>query len=69
MGIKDVRTFNGALLAKWKWRLLSEGKGNGKIFFLSQYDPELGHSQINMKSQSWWWRDLSKSCGEGEDGG
>jgi len=27
LGIKDVRKFNGALLAKWNWRLMSEEKG------------------------------------------
>jgi len=25
--------FNNALLAKWKWRLVSNEQGNGKIFF------------------------------------
>jgi len=44
-------------------------KGEWKDILLSQYDLELGHSQINMKSQSWWWRDLSKNYGEREDGG
>ena len=27
---------------------------------------DLDHCQSNVKSQSWWWRDLSKVCGEGE---
>jgi len=28
--IKDIRKFNSALLVKWKWRLMSDEKGNGK---------------------------------------
>jgi len=30
IGIKDVKKFNGALLVKWKWRLVSEEKGKWK---------------------------------------
>jgi len=26
---------------------------------------ELGHSELQMKFQSWWWRNLSKVCDEG----
>ena len=36
---------------------------------LSKYDSDLDHNQINVKLHSLWWRDLSKSCGEGEDVG
>ena len=35
LGIKDVRNFNGALLAKWKWRLLSKEKGMWKDILVS----------------------------------
>jgi len=69
MGIKDVRLFNVALLAKWKWRLLSDEKGRWKDVLLSKYGMQQAHSMTNLKNHSWWWRDLSKSRGEGQDGG
>jgi len=37
LGIKDIRKLNRALVAKWKWRLLSEEKGMWKDILLSKY--------------------------------
>ena len=35
----------------------------------SKYGLEIGRSHSHMKSQSWWWRDLCKACGDGEEKG
>ncbi|XP_068461678.1 uncharacterized protein [Phaseolus vulgaris] len=63
-GIKDIRKFNTTLLAKWKWRLLGEEKGKWKYIILSKYGIMHRHYQLPLKYQSWWWRDLCKSCDE-----
>jgi len=65
LGIKDIRKFNVALLTKWKWRLLSEERGKWKEILISKYSMESGHIHLHLKEKSWWWRDLSKACGEG----
>jgi len=65
--IKDVRKFNAALLAKWKWRLMSGEKGVWKYILLSKYGTKLNQRGRNQKKLSWWWCDLCKSCGEGEE--
>jgi len=44
LGIKDIRKFNATLLAKWKWRLMSEEKGKWKDILLSKYGMENGRS-------------------------
>jgi len=69
LGIKDVRKSNGALLAKWKWRLMGEEKGLWKEVFLSKYGMDIGQNHSNVKLHSWWWRDLCKSYGEEEEVG
>jgi len=66
LGIKDIRMFNCALLAKWKWRMLSEEKGKWKDILLSKYSPG---TVSNSKTLSWWWKDLSKASEEGEEEG
>jgi len=65
--VKDVKKFNGSLLAKWKWRLMRGEKGLWKEVLLSEYGMDLEQSRSNEKKYFWWWRDLCKSCGEGED--
>jgi len=57
LGIKEIRNFNTALLAKWK------------DILKSKYVSETGSRQLGLKYQSWWWRDLIKVCGEGEQEG
>jgi len=66
LGVKETRNFNSALLAKWKWRLLSEAGGKWKEILISIYGSETGRSHVGLKYQSWWWRDLAKVCGEGD---
>ncbi len=67
LGVKDVRIFNNALLAKWKWQLMNDERRKWKDILDSKYGSEVGRSHTRLKWQSWWWRDLSKACGEGED--
>ena len=66
LGIRDIRKFNYALLAKWRWRLISEEKGRWKELLVSKYGVDLECRQAPIKVQSWWWRDLHKVCTEGE---
>ena len=65
LGIRDIRKFNSALLAKWKWRCISDEKGRWKEVLDSKYSLENNREQIQVKYQSWWWRDLMKTCKEG----
>jgi len=69
LGVKDVRKFNRALLAKWKWRLMSEEKGKWKEISLSKYYSDDGSNQGYGSQHSWWWSDLGKACDEGEGEG
>jgi len=64
LGIKDIRCFNYALLAKWKWRIHGEERGKWKEIIESKYGSGTDQSPIPIKYQSWWWRDLIKVCGE-----
>jgi len=65
LGIRDIRKFNHALLANWKWRCISEGKGRWREFILSKYGTDPSGADVPVKYQSWWWRDLKKVCREG----
>ena len=69
LGVKDIRMFNCALLAKWKWRLLSEEKGIWKEILVSKYCLGEDRGQESSKSHSWWWRDIFRECDEGESEG
>jgi len=62
LGVRDIRKFNTSLLAKWRWRYISEETGRWKELLESKYGSEM---QIMVKLQSWWWRDLLKVCREG----
>ena len=65
LGLRDIRNFNSALLAKWRWHLILEEKGRWKDLLASKYGSVLEVSHIPVKLQSWWWRDLFKVYGEG----
>jgi len=62
LGIKDVTTFNVALLAKWKWRLQNDTTGLWRDIVLSRYGEEGRKSKSSI-----WWRDLNVVCGENSD--
>ncbi|XP_068466211.1 uncharacterized protein [Phaseolus vulgaris] len=65
LGIIDIRDFNYALMAKWKWRWLSDEKGRWKDILESKYGGGCEGTNPPIKLQSWWWRDLHKVCMEG----
>jgi len=65
LGIIDIRDFNYALSAKWKWRWLSDEKGRWKDILESKYEEGSEGTHSSLKLQSWWWRDLHKVCMEG----
>jgi len=70
LGIRDTRAaFNSALLAKWRWRMVSNEQGKWTDILLSKYGLELDWSQTSVKFQSRWWRDLCSVCGDGEEEG
>jgi len=69
LGIKDVRKFNYALMAKWKWRLMSDEKGKWKDILESKYIATFGNNHVRPCYHSWWWRDLEKICREGNGEG
>ena len=69
LGVKNIRKFNRALLAKWKWRLMSEENGKWKQILLSKYGSGVGTNQGSGSQNSWWWSDLGKVCDEGEGEG
>ena len=69
LGIKDVRKFNYALMAKWKWRLMSDEKRKWKDILESKYSAISGNDQARPCYHSWWWRDLEKICREGNGEG
>ena len=48
LGIKDIRRFNCALLAKWKCRMLTEEKGKWKDILLSKYGPGIGSNSKTL---------------------
>ena len=67
--VKKIRKFNSALLAKWKWRLMSGEGGKWKEILNFKYGSEPDVRQASLKYQSWWWRDLAKICGDGVEEG
>jgi len=65
LGLTDIREFNYAILAKWRWRWLSEEEGRWKDILDSKYGEGRQVTQSALKLQSWWWRDIDKVCKEG----
>jgi hypothetical protein len=58
--VKDLKTFNLSLLAKWRWRLLSEDKPQWKLVLDAKYGG-VGRFPLSigwMHKASLWWRDL-----------
>jgi len=59
LGIRDMHSFNVALLAKWKWRLGLKEVGEWKDVIKSRYGDwrDMATSIVDRKS-SYWWKDL-----------
>ena len=64
LGIKDIRCFNDALLAKWKWRLGITKEGLWWDILQAMYGcwQNMGVSSRSSKD-SVWWKDLIRVCG------
>ena len=62
LGIKDINTFNMALLGKWKWHLLqNQGELWAKVLE-SRYGGWRGlEDEARAANESTWWRDLKKT--------
>ena len=59
LGIKDIRTFNEALLGKWIWRMQSKERGLWREVMDSKYGGwrEL-RKAVSKYKESNWWKDL-----------
>ncbi|KAK2435218.1 hypothetical protein QL285_020294 [Trifolium repens] len=60
LGVKDLKSFNLSLLAKWRWRLLLEDKPQWKLVLEAKYGG-VGRPSLSigrMDKASLWWRDL-----------
>ena len=69
LGLREIQKFNHALLAKWRWRCISQEEGRWKELLDSKYGLEPGSVHTLVKLQSWWWKDLYKVCKEEEKDG
>lgn len=58
LGIKDLDSFNVALLGKWRWRLLQNQNLLWCRVLLAKYGPG------SKSKKSSWWVDLYACCGE-----
>ncbi|XP_068486340.1 uncharacterized protein [Phaseolus vulgaris] len=65
LGVKEVKNFNAALLAKWRRRIISNEGGKWMEIISSKYSSSAENMHLRSKDQSWWWKDIIKVCGEG----
>ncbi|XP_068504370.1 uncharacterized protein [Phaseolus vulgaris] len=68
LGLREIRKLNHAILAKWRWRCISQEEGRWKELLDSKYGLEPGSVHTLVKLQSWWWKDLYKEQTVGEVG-
>lgn len=58
LGVRDWKTFNWALLGKWRWRLLRETDSLwGRIL-------KVKYGGMKRQNDSIWWKDLCSVCAE-----
>ncbi|GKV24334.1 hypothetical protein SLEP1_g33961 [Rubroshorea leprosula] len=64
LGVKDLRKFNLALLAKWWGRLVNKDKGLWKKVIVEKYgkegEPSYNWLRENIGYGSTWWRDICR---------
>ncbi|MCI10341.1 RNA-directed DNA polymerase (Reverse transcriptase), partial [Trifolium medium] len=71
LGIRDLRVVNKSLLAKWRWKLLTNDDELWKSVIIAKYGVRpMGHVRLDDVAFgsmcSSWWRDL---CKLDQDGG
>jgi hypothetical protein len=65
LGIRDIRLVNLSLLAKWRWKLLSNEFAGWKEILMAKYGREIngvrniGEEDVR-RTVSCWWRDLCR---------
>ena len=59
LGIKDINTFNLALLAKWKWNLFQQQGALWARVLESKYEDWRSLNEApRVNNESVWWKDL-----------
>ena len=59
LGIKDLRTFNSALLGKWRWDLFHKQEEQWAKILLSKYGGwRVLEEGTRGRNDSIWWKDL-----------
>ena len=59
LGIKDLRTFNSALMGKWRWDLFHKQEEHWAKILVSKYGGWRALDEGTRGSQqSTWWKDL-----------
>ncbi|PNX87107.1 ribonuclease H, partial [Trifolium pratense] len=63
LGVRDIRVVNFSLLAKWRWRLLSEDESMWKKVIKGKYgDASCGKVDLGEDCKPWfssiWWKDI-----------
>jgi hypothetical protein len=63
LGVRDIRAVNISLLAKWRWRLLTDDKVLWKEVLRGKYgDSVIGRVELGEESKPWfsstWWKDI-----------
>jgi len=66
IGIREIGNFNRSLLAKWKWRLVTEKQRQWKEVFESKYKSWKDiKMQNSTKKELWWWKNICSIYGVG----
>jgi hypothetical protein len=60
LGVRQLREFNTALLAKWCWRMLVEKTGLWYMVLAARYGVEAGRVRAGGRNGSPWWREVSR---------
>ncbi|KAK2433359.1 hypothetical protein QL285_018637 [Trifolium repens] len=69
LGVRRLREFNLALLAKWCWRMLVDREGLWFRVLAARYGVEGGRVRAGDRGGSLWWREIVRIREGGELGG